>query len=174
MVLKDKGDPGDRVDESTGEVLPAGSGRLARPPREVILAQFRDLVSQVPEAPADDGLGIIFRALQAQTWEDLDSTEGLPSSKDLTGKDIFVTAVWRKPSDKDSATGSYLLCEAQDRQTKEAWTFTAGGEQSVATLAKLHTLGALPAMIRFELVDTRSGNKAINCKVIDSYGPNAT
>lgn len=161
------------VDETTGEVISPAGGQVVRLSSAQVVAQFTDLVTSIPEAPEDDGMGMILRIMEVETWEDLLTQSKLPSSLDLIGQKLYVTAVWRKPSDQPTATGFYLLCEAQDRQSGKVWNFTAGGTQTVAVLAKLHTLNALPAMIQFEKAETRSGRTAVNCTVLDTYNGNA-
>ena len=144
-------------------VVPIGS--------PAILAAFTDLVTTIPEAPEDDGMGMILRILNVETWDELQESGKLPSSLDLAGRDVTVTGVFRKPSDNPTATGFYLLCDAVDKRTGEAWKFTAGGAQTVATLAKLHQLGAFPAVVHFETVATRSGQTAVNALVKAASSP---
>lgn len=127
---------------------------------------FAVMVNQVPEAAPGDIADIIGPILQATSWEDLQLEDALPSSKTLTGVRLRVESIARKPSDKDSVTGFYLLCKGARLDTGELVKFTAGGEQAVAVLTKLYLLGALPAFVEFRSVATTSGNDAINCAVL--------
>lgn len=136
--------------------------------REAIAEQFVQLVLMVPEADPGDITDLLGPILAAQTWEDLQNEDGLPSSKTLAaaGHKIRVDEIHRKISDKDSLTGSYLLCDGSDLDTGEVIRFTAGGSQAVATLSQLHVLKSLPAYVQFVGVPMADGNTAVNCKVL--------
>lgn len=144
-------------------LTPQGS-TLAR--REAVIEAFTDLVLQVPEADAGDIADLLGPILDAQGWEQLGEQGSLPSSKTLVGVQLRVDSLSRKPSDNPTRTGFYLLAEGARLDTGEVLRFTAGGEQAVAVLSKLHQLKALPAFVRFDSVSTRSGNDAINCTVL--------
>lgn len=127
---------------------------------------FVQLLMSIPEAPEGDVLDVIAPILAAETWEDLQDVPGVLSSKSLAGIQLRVTGLTRKSSDYESITSSYLMCEGARLDTGETITFAAGGDQSLAVLAKLYSLGALPAYIRFDPVKTRKGNDALNCIVL--------
>lgn len=149
-----------------------GGGHLAK--REAVVAQFVQLVNQVPDAPEGDITDLLGPILAAQDWEDLNMADALPSSKTLVGHEIRVDSIAKKVSDKESITGYYLLCDGIDFTTGETdLRFTAGGAQAVAVLSQLYVLRSLPAKVRFDAVDAGAGNTAINCKVLDTY-PGAT
>lgn len=137
--------------------------------REAIKARFIELVNQVPDAPEGDIADLLGPILAAKSWEELTPLDNLPSSKTMVGHEVRVDAIAKKVSEKDTMTGYYLLCEGVDFGSGYVGRFTAGGEQAVAVLSQLHVLGALPAKVRFDEIDVTSGNKAINCKVLDTY-----
>lgn len=150
--------------KKSGEVVQRMTGQAA-------IAAFANLVTQVPEATDDDGTGIIGRILEANDVADLMADDGLPSSKDLAGQVLRVFSVARRPSDNPSMTGFYLIVDAEEVTKQTDARHSAGGEQAVAVLAKLHQLGAFPAVIRYDQVTTKGGKDAINCKVIEASSP---
>lgn len=142
----------------------------ARPGKDVqaptgmaALAQFSELVMQVPVAEDGDGSAIIARVLAADSLEALAEEDGLPSSKSLAPFAPYVHGISRRPSDHPSNTGFYLICDAVTTQG-EPIRFTAGGEQVVAMLAKLHQLDVFPIQVMFDRATTKSGREAINAK----------
>ncbi len=136
--------------------------------RDRITERFVALVNQVPEAAAGDITDLLGPILAAASWEELQNTETVPSSKSLAvrGDKIRVMDIARKVSDKTSITGYYLMCNGVNLDTGEALRFTAGGSQAVAVLSQLHVLGALPAFVQFIEVALADGNTAVNCKVL--------
>lgn len=146
------------------KIAPHKDTTLAR--REAVIEAFTELVLSVPEATAGDIADLLGPLVGATDWESLNTTDGLPSSKTLVGVKLRVDSVSRKPSDKPTKTGFYLLCEGFNVDTGEAITWTAGGEQAVAVHAKLRQLGAMPAYVQYASVMTSSGNPAINCTVL--------
>jgi hypothetical protein len=151
--------------KASGEVVQRMTGQAA-------IAAFANLVTRVPEATDDDGTGIIGRIMEAETVADLMADDGLPSSQDLQGQVLRVFSIARRPSDNPSMTGFYLIVEAEEVTKKTPARHSAGGEQAVAMLAKLHLLQAFPATIRYDEVTTKGGKTAINCKVIEASSPN--
>lgn len=134
---------------------------VQRPTGMAALAQFAELVTQIPVAEDGDGSQIIARVLQAETLEDLADEGGLPSSKDLAPFAPYIERVTRRASDHPSSTGFYLIADAT-LPDGEVIRFTAGGEQCVAMLAKLHQLGAYPIQVQFSVVTTKTGREAVN------------
>lgn len=147
---------------------PGKSGDVVqRPTGMAALAQFSELVAQVPDAEDGDGLDIVARILNADTVDELAEDDGLPSTKDLAPFAPHVQSIAKRASDHQSLTGYYLIVEAVSTHG-EPLRFSAGGEQCVALLSKLHQLGAFPCQVSFEATPTKSGNTAINGKVIPS------
>jgi hypothetical protein len=145
---------------------PAKAGDVVqRPTGMAAIAQFQELVTTVPEAQDGDGIDIIARVLTAGSIEELAEDDGLPSSKDLAPFSCHVQSVSRRPSDHPSNTGFYLIVDAVSTHG-EAMRFSAGGEQTIAMLAKLNQLGALPCQVMFEKVTTKGGREAVNCRPI--------
>lgn len=142
----------------SGDVVQAPTGMAA-------LAAFSELVTLVPVAEDSDGTEIIARVLKAATVEDLAEDDGLPSSKDLAPFAPYIQGVTRRPSDHPSNTGFYLIVDAVT-QDGEPIKFSAGGEQTVAMLAKLHALAAYPIQVAFEVVTTKSGREAVNARPV--------
>jgi hypothetical protein len=140
---------------------------VQRPTGMATLSQFAELVTQVPVAQDSDGTEIIARILEADSLDKLAEDDGLPSSKDLAPFSCHVQAIARRASDHPSNTGFYLIVDGVTTHG-EPIRFSAGGEQTIAMLAKLHQLGALPIQCSFETVTTKSGNTAVNCKPIPS------
>jgi len=140
---------------------------VQRPTGMAALAQFSELVAQVPLAEDGDGMDIVARVLEAESVEDLANDDGLPSSKDLAPFAPYIHSVTRRPSDHPSSTGFYLICDGA-LPDGQVIRFSAGGEQTVAVLAKLHQLGALPIQVSFELATTKGGKTAVNARPIPS------
>lgn len=154
---------------ATKKLAPKLDQTLAR--RQATLEAFAQLVTQVPEAADGDIADLLGSIINADSWEDLSGDEEPMSSKTLLGKRVIVQEISRKTSDHQSLTGFFLICEGWFPDSGEAIRFSCGGEQSVAVLSKLYVLGALPAIIEFRAVETRSGNDAINCVVHDTMSP---
>lgn len=147
---------------------PAQSGDVVqRPTGLAVVSQFQELVTTVPVAQDGDGLDIIARVLTAGSVDELAADDGLPSSLDLAPFAPHVQSISRRPSDHPGNTGFYLIVDAVTTKG-EPIRFSAGGEQTIAMLAKLHQLGALPIQCSFEKVTTKGGNTAVNCKPIPS------
>lgn len=147
---------------------PRKSGEVVqRPTGMAAIAQFQELVLTVPEAEDGDGLDIIARVLSAGSVEELATDDGLPSSKDLAPFSVYVEKITRRPSDHPSNTGFYLIVDGVTPQG-EPLRFSAGGEQTIAMLAKLHALGALPIQVAFETVTTKGQRTAVNCRPLPS------
>lgn len=144
---------------------------VQRPTGLAMLSQFSELVTQVPVAADDDGSGIIARILEADTVDALAEDDGLPSSKDLAPFTVMVQQVTRRPSDHPSNTGFYLIVDGVITSTGQVIKFSAGGEQTVAMLAKLHQLGALPCQVQFTKATTKGGREAVNARPIPNSGP---
>lgn len=138
-----------------------------RPSGMAALAQLSELVTVIPVAEDGDGLEIIARVLTAESVEALAEDDGLPSSKDLAPFAPYIEKVTRRASDHPSSSGFYLICDGA-LPSGEPIRFTAGGEQTVAMLAKLHQLGAYPIQVSFELAQTKSGRTAVNARPIPS------
>lgn len=144
----------------SGDVVQKPSGMAA-------VAAFQELVTVVPVADDGDSMDIVARVLNATSVEELAEDDGLPSSKDLAPFAPYVTGVTRRASDHPSNTGFYLICDGA-LPSGEPVRFSAGGEQTVALLAKLHQLGAYPIQVSFEKVTTKGGRTAINARPIPS------
>lgn len=142
---------------------------VQRPTGMAAIAQFQELVMQVPVAEDGDGTDIIARVLVADSVEELAADDGLPSSKDLAPFAPHVQSISRRPSDHPSNTGFYLIVDAITTHG-EPIRFSAGGEQCVAMLSKLHQLGAFPMQCAFEIATTKSGREAVNCRPVPGDG----
>lgn len=140
---------------------------VQRPTGLAVVSQFQELVTTVPLAEDGDGLDIIARVLTAESIDDLANDDGLPSSKDLAPFAPYVQGISRRPSDHPGNTGFYLIVDAVTTHG-EPLRFSAGGEQTIAMLAKLHQLGAFPIQCSFDKVSTKGGREAVNCKPIPS------
>lgn len=140
--------------------------------RAAIMEQFTQLVLAIPEAPEGDVADIIGRVMTAQNLDDLQADNSLDASKDLLGVRLRIDTLLRARSDKPTRTGYYLRCSGARLDTGEMLTFTAGGEQSMAVLGQVFALRLLPVYVQFEAAPTRSGNDAINCKVLGTAASN--
>lgn len=139
---------------------------VQRPTGLAAIGQFSELVTQVPLAEDGDGTELIARILEAESLEDLAEDDGLPSSKDLAPFTCRVLSIARRQSDNPSMTGFYLIVDGVNTANGEVLRFSAGGEQTVAVLAKLHQLGALPCEVTFTEAQTKGGRTAINARPI--------
>ncbi len=135
--------------------------------REAVVAAFVQLVNRVPDEPAGDVTDLLGPILAATTWDGLNTTDKLPSSKTLVGRELRLEQIGKKVTDKQSLTGYYLFARGVDLETGEPIRWTAGGGQAVAVMSQLHVLRELPAKIRYNAVDLDDGNQAVNCQVLD-------
>jgi hypothetical protein len=142
--------------------------------RATVVAQIKNLLDLVPDAPDDDGSAIMARLLSADTWEDLNAQGSLPSAKDLAPAQLRVTGIVKRLSDlegEDDATGirldHYLVVDAVDVNTGEAVRWQSSAPGVVLPLAKLHVWGKLPAVVRLYKAEkkTRRGFTPINLEV---------
>src|SRR4051812_39975402 len=131
---------------------PGKSGDVVqRPTGLAVVSQFQELVTTVPLAEDGDGLDIIARVLTAESVDELAADDSLPSSKDLAPFAPHVQGISRRPSDHPGNTGFYLIVDAVTTKG-EPIRFSAGGEQTIAMLCKLHQLGAFPIQCSFDVV----------------------
>lgn len=150
---------------ATGKAKAPNKAVAVRRTPEQTMAVFSELVTMVPEMESSGIESIIDQIMNAETMEDLNMDEGLPSSKDLVNQMIRVDAVYRRASDNPSRTGFYLICDGTLAEGGGQVRFTAGGEQAVAVLSKLCVMEKFPAVIQFVAVPVKSGFEAINCQV---------
>lgn len=143
---------------------PDGQVAVRRTPEQTI-AVFAELVTAVPELESDGLESIIDQILEATELEDFNMDDGLPSSKDLVNQLIRVDQIHRRASDNPTRTGFYLICDGFRGEGGGSIRFTAGGEQAVAVLSRLHQLGKFPAVIQFVEVALKNQFTAINCQV---------
>ena len=137
--------------------------------RDQARGEFVALVNQVPDSPPGDVADLLGPILAAGSWEDLDSTGGLPSSKTLIDVPLRLESITKSVSDKDTLSGYFLMCDGVNMDTGEPIRWSAGGAQAVAVMAKLYVLRSLPAKIVYKAVEIPGVGTAVNCRVLDVF-----
>jgi hypothetical protein len=142
------------------------------------------LATTVTESP----LAVLKSAIQNIPWADTDPTErmtefiltqppekweelwaGLPSVRDLAGKQITIHALRIRESDFEGPLGVYLIADVTFHPSGEKGLLSCSSQMSIAQLVVLHKTGKLPA--RVEIVQkekaTKRGFHPIHLRYLD-------
>lgn len=115
--------------------------------REVLLAQYGDILQEIPMAEDGDGFGIIVDILNATSWEDLNRDAEMDDMRDWVGKRIKVTNMIRRESTLDNGMPWYLIVDAVDVKSGELVKINTSSGSIMAKLAMLHHWGNIPAVM---------------------------
>lgn len=169
---------GNIVDGSGREVEATPRGNPVPADRGAVLTAARALMDLVPDAPEDDGSGILARIIGAENWEELNSENTLPNAKDMAGRQLRYTAVYKRLSDletEDDGTGlkldHYLVCDAVDVNKGEMVRFQTSAGSVALAIAKMVAFGKVPFIgtIKQSEKTTRRGFRPLNL-TIDGVG----
>lgn len=162
------------VDESGAEVATTRPGNPVPADRAAVLTAARQLMDLVPDAPDDDGAGILARIIGAESWEDLNAENTLPNAQDMVRRQLRYTGVVKRPSDlasEDDGTGikldHYLVCDAVDINNGEVVRFQTSAASVALVIAKMVAFGKVPFVGTILAADkpTRRGYRPLNLTV---------
>jgi hypothetical protein len=119
------------------------------------MALFSQMAVGIPEA--DDGEAYENIVLQLLNAEDLDAFNApwdTEAANDLAGYRLKIESMARRASDFAGGLGLYIVCKGVKLETGEPFVFTTGGVANVASLARIHFAGKLPAVVELVIADT--------------------
>jgi hypothetical protein len=135
---------------------------------QATMALFASMAVGIPEA--DDGEAYESIVLQLLNAEDVDAFNApwdTEASAGLAGKMLKIESMARRASDFAGGLNLYIVVKGTRLDTGEPFVWTTGGIANVATLAKLHFTGKLPAIVELVIADkpTANGNRPQHIKI---------
>lgn len=122
---------------------------------QATLALFSQMAVGIPEA--DDGEAyenIVLQLLNADDLDQFNAPWDTEAANSLAGKRLKIESMARRASDFAGGLGIYIVLKGVVLDTGEAFTFTTGGVANVASLARIHFTGKLPAIVELVIADT--------------------
>ena len=122
---------------------------------QATLALFSQMAVGIPEA--DDGAAYENIVLQLLNADDLDAFNApwdTSAAAGLAGKRLKIDSMARRASDFTGGLGMYIVLKGVILDTGEPFVFTTGGVANVASLARIHFTGKLPAIVELVIADT--------------------
>lgn len=138
-------------DQPTGEVVPVVS--------QATMALFAQMAVGIPEA--DDGEAyenIVLQLLNADDLDQFNAPWDTEAAATLAGKRLRLESMARRASDFAGGLGMYLVTKGVVLDTGEPFVWTTGGVANVASLARIHFTGKLPAIVELVIADTPTAN----------------
>jgi len=126
---------------------------------QATMALFAQMSVGIPEA--DDGEAYENIVLQLLNAEDLDAFNApwdTEAASALAGKMLKIESMARRASDFAGGLGIYIVTKGVRLDTGEPFVFTTGGIANVASLARIHFTGKLPAIVELVIADTPTAN----------------
>lgn len=126
---------------------------------QATMALFSQMAVGIPEA--DDGEAYENIVLQLLNAEDLDAFNApwdTEAAANLAGKMLRIDSMARRASDFAGGLGIYIVTKGVRLDTGEPFVFTTGGIANVASLARIHFTGKLPAIVELVIADTPTAN----------------
>lgn len=137
--------------EAGTEVVPVVS--------QATLALFSQMAVGIPEA--DDGEAyesIVLQLLNAENLDAFNAPWDTEAAATLAGKRLKIESMARRQSDFAGGLGIYIVTKGVCLDTGEPFVFTTGGIANVASLARIHFTGKLPAIVELVIADTPTAN----------------
>ena len=122
---------------------------------QATLALFGQMAVGIPEA--DDGEayeGIVLQLLGADNLDAFNAPWDSNAAADLAGKRLKIDSMARRASDFAGGLGMYIVVKGVILDTGEPFVWTTGGVANVASLARIHFTGKLPAIAELVIADT--------------------
>lgn len=138
-------------DQPAGEVVPVVS--------QATMALFAQMAVGIPEA--DDGEAyenIVLQLLNADDLDQFNAPWDTEAAATLAGKRLRLESMARRASDFAGGLGMYLVTKGVVLDTGEPFVWTTGGVANVASLARIHFTGKLPAIVELVIADTPTAN----------------
>lgn len=138
-------------DKPSAEVVPVVS--------QATMALFSQMAVGIPEA--DDGEAyenIVLQLLNADDVDAFNAPWDTEAAASLAGKRLKIESMARRASDFAGGLGIYIVTKGVNLETGEPFVFTTGGIANVASLARIHFTGRLPAIVELVIADTPTAN----------------
>ena len=122
---------------------------------QATMALFSQMAVGIPEA--DDGEAyenIVLQLLSADGLDEFNAPWDTDAASSLAGKRLKVESMARRASDFAGGLGIYIVLKGVVLDTGEPFVFTTGGVANVASLARIHFTGKLPAIVELVIADT--------------------
>ena len=122
---------------------------------QATLALFAQMAVGIPEA--DDGEAyenIVLQLLNAENLDQFNAPWDTDAAADLAGYRLKIDSMARRASDFAGGLGIYIVSKGIKMETGEPFVFTTGGVANVASLARIHFTGKLPAIVELVIADT--------------------
>ncbi len=126
---------------------------------QATMALFSQMAVGIPEA--DDGEAyenIVLQLLSADNLDQFNAPWDTESAASLAGMRLKIESMVRRASDFAGGLGIYIVTKGVCLDTGEPFVFTTGGIANVASLARIHFTGKLPAIVELVIADTPTAN----------------
>src|SRR6267154_148901 len=123
------------------------------------MALFASMAVGIPEA--DDGEAyenIVLQLLEADDLDAFNAPWDTEAAAALAGKMLKIESMARRASDFTGGLGMYIVVKGTRLDNGEKFVLTSGGVANVATLARIHFTGKLPAVVELVIADTPTAN----------------
>lgn len=122
---------------------------------QATMALFAQMAVGIPEAEDGDAYeSIVSALLTADNPDDFNAPWDTAAAEQLAGKRLRIESMTRRASDFAGGLGHYIICKGVVLDTGEPFVFTTGGIANVASLARIHFTGKLPAIVELVIADT--------------------
>lgn len=119
------------------------------------MALFGQMAVGIPESDDGDAYEqIVLQLLQADNVDDFNAPWDTAAAEQLAGKRLKIDSMSRRASDFAGGLGHYIVVKGVILDTGEPFVLTTGGVANVATLARIHFTGKLPAIVELVIADT--------------------
>lgn len=123
------------------------------------MALFAQMAVSIPEADTGDAYeSIVLQLLNADNVDDFNAPWDTDATEKLAGKRLKIESISRRQSDFAGGLGIYIVTKGVNLDTGEPFVWTTGGVANVATLARIHFQGRLPAIVEIVIADTPTAN----------------
>lgn len=126
---------------------------------QATMALFASMAVGIPEA--DDGEAyenIVLQLLEADDLDAFNAPWDTDAAAALAGKMLKIESMARRASDFAGGLGLYIVVKGVRMDNGERFVLTTGGIANVATLARIHFTGKLPAVAELVIADTPTAN----------------
>jgi hypothetical protein len=140
---------------------------------QATMALFASMAVGIPEADDSDAYeNIVLQLLNADDVDAFNAPWDTSAAANLAGKRLRIESMARRASDFAGGLGHYIVAKGVNLETGEPFVFTTGGIANVATLARIHFTGKLPAIVELVIADTptANGNRPQHLRVLGFGG----
>lgn len=126
---------------------------------QATMALFSQMAVGIPEA--DDGEAyenIVLQLLEADDVDAYNAPWDTDAAAGLAGKMLKIESMARRASDFAGGLGIYIVVKGTRMDNGEKFVLTTGGIANVASLARIHFTGRLPAIAELVIADTPTAN----------------